>query len=71
MGDPIKALNEAIRVTKIGGIIVIYDQITLLDRLLGLDKVVFKRPMKNARLLEFKYLFNKRFYIAKMRKISG
>ncbi len=70
MSDPMRALREALRVVCRNGIVVVYDQITVFDKLLGKDRLPLKRIDTNVKLIEHKYLFNKHFYIAKYIKQS-
>ena len=59
-----KALKESARVLKSKGLLVVYDQITYLDKILGRDRAIMKYKPKNLNLIEFRYLFHSHVYIA-------
>jgi len=64
-----KALFEAYRVLKSGGLLVVYDQITFIDRLT--NKVIRDLMLKPRRLklTDFNHLFGGHIYIAKFIKL--
>jgi len=64
-----KALFEEYRVLKSGGLLVVYDQITFIDRLI--NKVVRDLMLKprKLKLTDFNYLFGGHIYIAKFTKL--
>ena len=63
--DPSRALRESARVVVNGGVIVVYEQVTLLEKLFGKDKPPINLLPSNLSLLETAYIFNKRFYVIK------
>jgi len=63
--DPARALREAARVVNDEGVVVIYEQVTLLEKILRKDKPPVNLLPPNLSLLETDYIFNKRFYVMK------
>jgi len=63
--DPTRALREAARVINDEGVVVIYEQVTLLEKILRKDKPPVNLLPPNLSLLETDYIFNKRFYVMK------
>ena len=66
--DPRRALREAARVTRASGFVVVYDQVTFIDRATGRDKLPVRVKPEGLELLSYRYLFGKLFYVAKFLK---
>jgi len=67
-GDVGRALKEVSRVVKNNSKVVIYDQVTFIDRVREKDKVILKYLPKNLKLINYTYLFDKRFYVIELLK---
>ncbi|RLG86719.1 MAG: hypothetical protein DRO18_04045 [Thermoprotei archaeon] len=67
-GDVGRALKEVSRVVKNNAKVVIYDQVTFIDRMREKDKVVLKYLPKDLKLINYTYLFDKRFYVIELVK---
>jgi len=57
--SPKRALQEVEKVAEPGGKIVIYEQITFLDRLLKKDKIPLRLTPEKLKLVNYSYLFGK------------
>jgi len=68
--NPRLAISEAIRVTKPRGQLVIFEQLTILEKLLRKDLIPILYKPINAKLLSFEYLLRKNIYIATFQKTS-
>mgnify|MGYP000008674599 CR=1 FL=1 len=66
--NPRKAVEEAVRVVKRNSIVVIYDQVSRIDLMLQRDKMVLNSIPQGAAVLNFRYLFDKHFYIIELKK---
>lgn len=69
--DAKKAVENAVRVAKVGGKIVLFEQITILEKLLGKDKPPIKSLPENVNIQFIKYIFDDRFYIVKLVKVKS
>jgi len=63
-----RALREAVRVVKPGCKLVVYEQISFLDRFFGKDKLPLKLLPDNVEFINYEYLFGKRFYVLELKK---
>ena len=66
--NPRKAVEEAVRVVKRNSIVVIYDQVSRIDLILQRDKMVLNSIPRSSVILNFRYLFDKHFYVIGLRK---
>ena len=69
--DPKRALEEAGRVAKPLAKVVVYEQITLLEKLLKKDLLPLELAPKWLTLTNYSYLFGGRFYLTKFIKRSS
>jgi len=67
-GDKEKALSEMYRVVKPGSRIVVCEQVTLFEKILGKDKPPLELVPKEAVNVEAEYIFNGHFYIMSFEK---
>ncbi len=66
--NPRKAVVEAARAVKRNSIVVIYDQASRIDPILQRDKMVLNSIPRSAVILNFRYLFDKHFYVIELKK---
>ncbi|OYT51888.1 hypothetical protein B6U66_03150 [Candidatus Bathyarchaeota archaeon ex4484_135] len=67
-GDVRRALSEAARVTADGGLVVVFEQVTLLERALGRADLPLRNLPSNLSPLERRWLFGHKFYLLKLVK---
>jgi len=64
--DPGRALAEAARVAKEGGLIVVFEQITILERALGKVDLPLRFLPPGLKALDRRWLFGRSFYLLKL-----
>lgn len=63
-----KTLSEVARVAKPNSKIVVYEQVTPLDRLLSKDLLPLRHTPRSLKLLGYRHIFEGKFYIIEFSK---